>query len=153
MSELIYGVNDPRGKLIADSATAYVQEEMHDDGLYVVWDGQRKKFCVMDRKAPGGPNSAYVMLIQDEEGRGRMLDERDIKTLRKLRHHDVVAEELQRIHDEKERDIASKRRTFAEGASDDLKWFGKAVVPSVGWVARSLKREAIRSEATPKEAE
>lgn len=144
--DLSFGVTDPRGKIPALDETAYVQRELNDDGLYVIFDGQRRKFCVMDRKAPGGPDSAYVMLIQNPDGSGRRIDERDIKTLRKLRHHDIVAEELQKMHDEHEREVVSKRKSMAAGLADDLRWIGKAVVPSVGWRDRSAAREAIRKE-------
>jgi len=143
-----FSIIDPRAKLSAPDQTAYVQRELEDDGLQVLWDGQRHKFVVVDRKAPGGPDSQYVMVVQEPDGAYRPVDGRTIETLRRLKYgHKWAKDELGTIAAEREKEVVRKRGDRAQGFAEDLRWFGQAVVPSVGWRDRSAAREAIRAEA------
>lgn len=143
----IYPLVDPRAKFIDRDKTALVQRELDDDGLVVIYDGQRKKFVVMDRKAPGGPDAQYVMIVQEPDGAYRPFDQRTIETLRKLRFgHARVREELDQMAAEREREVNHMRSERAYGVGDDLRWFGRDVVPSVAWRDRSAGRERIRQE-------
>lgn len=151
---MIFSVTDPRGKMSsfegrmrAFDATVRVQREV-DEGLRVVWDDQREKFIVLDTKAPGGPDASYVLLVQEPDGSYRPFDQRTIETLLKLRFgHAAAAKELDRIAAEREHDRETKREAMAQDFAQGFKWFGKNVTPSVGWDARSLRREQIRKEA------
>lgn len=148
MSDPTFSVIDPRAKVHALEETAYVQRELGDDGLYVVWDGERQKFCILDRKAPGGPDAAYVMLVQFD-GPNTPVDNRTIETLRKLRreNHGDNLDALVKAEQQRQRDILSRRESAVSGFVDDFRYIGKAITPSVGWRDRSAAREQIRKKA------
>lgn len=161
----IYGLTDPRGKdldtemrLRAAAHTGRVRREV-DEYLRVVWDDQRQKFLVLDDAAPGGPEAAYVMVVQEPDGRFRDVDGRTFETLRKLRFgHKRAKEELERLQRERERAAEHRRADFAESLAKDFRHIGHAIVSSVGWraradvpahiqAARDAKREEIREVA------
>lgn len=146
---------DPRGKLPAPEQTRWVQREV-DPHLVVQWDAQRDKYVVLDTAAPGGPDAAYVMVVQESDGSFRPFDQRTVDTLRKLRFgHRRAQQELERMERERIRDGEKRRADFAESLAKDFRWFGQQWTPSVGWRDRTdvpdhikvARREAIRAEA------
>jgi len=139
----------PSGNAPALDETAYVQAELGDDGFRVMFNHERQKFVVMDTKAPGGPSAAYVMVVQNEDGSFRPVDERTIKTLRKMlgQGHKASADELIQAELSRERQNKSRRESVASAVASDFKWFGRGVTPTTGWRDRSLARDQIRKEA------
>lgn len=145
--DLLPSILAPRENTPALAETAWVHRELGDDGLRVMFNHQRQKFVVMDTKAPGGPSSAYVMIVQNEDGSFRPFDERTIQTLRRnFLHHDGI-DELARLEIARERRNKSRIESLSSAFADDFKWFGKAVTTSTGWRDRSAAREEIRKEA------
>lgn len=135
---------DPRAKFPALAETARVQREI-DEGLRVLWDGQRERFVVIDTKAPGGPDAQYVMIVQNEDGSFRPFDQRTLDNLRYLFDgHDRVKAAVAQW--EKEREAANKKRRSAKGdeIEDTLKYMGQVITTSVSGRDR---RAEIRKEA------
>lgn len=140
----IYPLIDHHGKIPALAETARVQREF-DDGLRVIWDVQREKFVVLDTKAPGGPDAAYVMVVQNPDGSFRPFDQRTIDTLRYLYDgHDRVKIAVANMEAERERAVKKRRENTGDEIEDTLKYLGQVITPSVVSRDRSIAREQIR---------
>lgn len=140
----IFSPIDPRAKLPALAETAWVQREI-DDGLRVMWDGERQKFVVLDSRAPGGPEASYVLLVQNPDGSFRPFDQRTIDKLRELRFgHDRTKAAVAQWEAEREMATAKRRSGYGDQIEETLKYFGKVITPSV---ASRERRAEIRKEA------
>lgn len=130
-----------------------------DPDLVVVFDRKIQRFVVYDSASPGGPKWQMVMRVQEPDGSFRPLDGRTVQTIREMRHRyettdpgkrlDAIVREAAEAYDAQDRDWAKRNEDFAHSAALDLKWFSRAVVPSVAWRERTdpAKREAIRQLA------
>lgn len=131
--------------------TAFVQRELGLEGLRVLFNVDRLKFVIQDTKAPGGPASSYVMIVQTPDGMPKDVDQHTIQELRKLygQSRKDAAEELIRAEKAREARVKHERSERAYGVADALRWIGRAVTPSVAWGKRAqpIDRDAIRKEA------
>lgn len=117
-----------------------------DPELSVVFNTAKQRFQIIDRLSPREP---VVMTVMEPTGAFRPLDGRVLETLR--RHQPQYRDENIRRTEEAERarEAAWEKRVddIGLGFGEDLKWAGKAVVPSVAWRDRSAMREEIRKAA------
>lgn len=143
----LFTTYDLRGKVAAFDATVLVQREVDPD-LRVVWDAQREKFIVLDTKAPGGPDSAYVLMVQNPDGSFRPFDQRTLDTLRELRFgHDRMKQVMAKLERERFESIAKRRKGYGDKVEDDFKYLGQVITDSVASRDRSIARDEIRKAA------
>lgn len=142
--DLLPDILSPLKNHLAVEETAYLARETGIEGLRVWFNVERLKFVIEDTKAPGGPSAAYVMVVQNPDGSPADVDARTVQTIRKMYgNHKAAAQELIDGEIERERANKARRQDTAYGLADALRWFGRAVTPSVAWDARSAAREAI----------
>lgn len=121
-----------------------------DPDLVVVFNKRIERFEVYDRAAPAGPKWQLVMRIQTPAGGFRHLAMSDLEMLRRSRVGDErqMRQRIRQIEDQEERAERAWEKDASETAlemAEDLKWFGRAVVPSVASRERTdpAKRQRI----------